>query len=222
MFPANGKSTMRKRSTSGPQVTTMSALVPTTACQAVLDAYCRANCDAHLGVATVALKGAGRQPGLAWRCYAHAALTADGTSYAAGGSSQYCTRHEALSSIFDRCDAESQTESSCSASPPDAVENTTSEAVDHDAPQLLTRPHAITRDHPWHTSYPHSRVLSLRPLVVEVPHFLSADECDGLVRATSRQQDESRHDRDCSECGEESARQSARAWAPSPDAYTYT
>jgi hypothetical protein len=40
-------------------------------------------------------------------------------------------------------------------------------------------------------------VLSLRPLVVEVPAFMSAQECAGVVSATRRQTDE----KGCPECG---------------------
>ena len=40
-------------------------------------------------------------------------------------------------------------------------------------------------------------MLSLRPLVVEVPDFMSAEECAGVISATRRQRDE----KGCPECG---------------------
>lgn len=65
-------------------------------------------------------------------------------------------------------------------------------------PVLLPSPLPLSPAHPWHKAgHTTARLLSIRPLVVEVPSFLTPEECEALIEATSRQRDEG----GCEECG---------------------
>ena len=147
-------------------------------CTSHLARWCEKNCP-HSSThgPLVALLDASKNGAddLAWRCYAPSTLDAARTRYVSGDT--YCTRHEKIKLELARCQQEDV-----------SVEL---------PPQLLRSPRAIAANHPWHSNWPAARILSLRPLVAEVPNFLSAAECDGLIRATAGLHDE----KGCLECG---------------------
>ena len=145
-------------------------------CLSRLTQWCntRANCPHGPVVAMYGPSTRGGPGDHAWRCYATSTLNAARTQYVSG--SQYCTRHNQLEAEAEKCRN----------APPDVP------------PQLFASPRAIAAHHPWHVSgYTEARILSLVPLVAEVPNFLSAAECDALIQATVGLRDE----KGCPECG---------------------
>ena len=144
-------------------------------CAARLSEWCDANCPhaARFGPLHALYDRSSQSDRYAWRCYAAATLDATQTRYVSGNT--YCTRHAQL--LVEK--------QGCSDEQPVAKGDV---GV---VPQLIDAPRYISASHPWYrVGHARARVLSLRPLVAEVPDFLTADECDGIIRATAGQAEE--------------------------------